>query len=698
MDTPQENYQKFLHLRQANLWNKLPGIYRAVITDTNDPLNMGRVRIKVPELHDFDLATEECPWAVPNQALGGKSTVVQYTPTIGDWVWVTFEKQHAYAPVWIGFATPLKNEYYAPFLLSQKPDYTDTTYNEEYFPKDGRPMVAGYQDRYGNIDISSSVGFYPIEHDLDPPAPDIDPYNKNILGNILIKPEVNNPDKKYITQVTKYGNILQLSDQGYYWKKEAEYGEFTGNFEQDKDYELKRTNYLLRLLNEDKPDTKQADGDQRRISLATRYGHKIECRDVGWAQPGPTASKSRPTEYGTEAYLSKEANNDYRWIKIRTKGGMLFQAYDKGFHPQNDTYIQRSHLDEVGPLTEREDIHWAGKDARWIRLVTRHGYKIVLDDRGSDNSRSEELENPTGNGVLLKGRRSPSAHGQETNGNPRGFYFEFNENIELNHTNWGTPAGQLIEQNDRYQYIMLSSGLGDDYAAEYKGIEENEFIGKPALTADPETNSHHLKIDLDNEYIRFKTRSKNGPGPKDPLVTSGVEIGDVNQGFEARDGQEGDGPWVEIVDSQNRGFWFSRSYQCGIWRSSSNNNMSICLDDTNKKIILQNNEQTGALEIYCTGQVNIISDDNINLQAVGSINMKASSVNIDSGGLQATFGANFQTTGQILASNFQISPGGSSVGSIQKSQLPSRIFPSDRAKTYNGPYPVPPREIIEHPL
>ena len=723
MDIADLTWGKFFDHRQRSLWERFPGHYRAQAVEVNDPAAMGRIRFKCPEMHDFDLKAEECPWAVPSFDLGGKKAGKITHPCIGDWVWVTFEKQHPFGPVWTGFATPIKRRYYVLSQIAEKPDpkldehnkspstldsknkpITYINYDEKYLPKDGRPMAYGEQDRYGNLEISSSIGYYPVEHDVDPPPPDIDPVNKNVLGSVLKRPEVNNPDKKFILKTTKYGNILLLGDQGYYWKKDGDYGEFYGDSDKDDKFETDRHLYLQKQINENQPRTDIQGGDQRRVELSTRYGHKIECRDVGWAQPGPKDSKSRKDEYGPPAYLSKEDKNDFRWIKIRTKGGMLFQAYDKGFDPQEDTFVARNRLEEVGASTEQEDKYWSDRDARWIRIVSRHGYKFVIDDRGSDSRSSEKLENPSGNGILIKGRRTASTHGIVKTGAPTGFYWEFNENDETNHSSWGSPTGQNIEINDRYQYIMMSSRLGDNWSASYQGLKENEFIGKPAMSAykeygyNPEIASHHLKIDLDNEYIRLKTRANKGYAPNNPVVDSGVDIQELNQGFEARDGQNEDGPWVEIVDSQNRGFWFSKKYQAGIWRSSSDSSMCMCIDDINKKIIIQNNELTGIVDIFAANGINIISGADINMQAVGNIRLKANSVEMSTTATNVQIRDKILTSGPVWASEFQIKPGGLPIASIDKSILPVKLFPSDRAKTYNGPFEIPDRDIIEHKL
>ena len=81
---------------------------------------------------------------------------------------------------------------------------------------------------------------------------------------------------------------------------------------------------------------------------------------------------------------------------------------------------ERLWKEEIRPKLDR---YWRKKDARWIRFVTRHGFKFVMDDRGSDKKDAEGKENPRGYGVLIKGRRSPGSQGQPAEGNPTGFFW-----------------------------------------------------------------------------------------------------------------------------------------------------------------------------------------------------------------------------------------------------------------------------------
>ncbi len=737
-------WNKFFQHRTRTLWERFPGHYRALVVETNDPLNMYRVRFKCPDMHDFDLEPGDCPWAVSCFDLGGKRTGRFSHPCIGDWIWITFEKQHPYGPIWTGFANPTRRKYYnypqvfqkTPLSVNEdgKPADRPNDYDEEYLPKDGRPMAHGWQDRYGNLDIHSSVGFYPEEHKNSPPTPDHDAVQKATFDQKQTAPEVNDPDKKYMARVTKYGSMFILSDQGYYWKKDGDRGEFSGSFKEDEEYEIKRFKGIQKTLNEGEPK-----GDHRRVSLMNRYGSKFEMRDTGWAQEGPIPSKSRKDEYGPRRTLSEESKKDYRWIKIRTKGGMLWQAYDKGFDPEEDKFVKRKVNEETEARSEREDKHWKDKDARWIRTVTRHGFKIVLDDRGSDPTRADKRSDPHGNGILIKGRREGSVKAVPKGGKGRGFFWEFNENDEANHTMWGTPMGLTMEMNDRYQYVLLSASLGKKWSPKWRGVEENEFVGKPAMSKNPEKTSHHLKLDHDNEYVRLKTRGGKGPRPMMPAEKSGAKF---QQGVEMRDGKSGDGPWTEIVDSERRGMWFSKYERLGIWRARKGRKMYQWFDEKKRAIVIYNNE--GEITIYAKTKVNIIAKRDVKLSADGNIDMHAKrAIRMEAAGTRLTInGAGVKTNKTYFGRRIQAQicthkvvgvgigtgvgsvrvgkktarvrvkvrvrvkgrtttgcqrPGGANVG---KPPIPNppKLEPTDRGQTYNEPFEECPRDEIEHPI
>lgn len=682
-----------IELNNEDLWNKFKGLYRAIVVETNDPLGMHRIRFKCPEMHDWNLEPEHCPWAVTSFEHGGKRCGFWTHPCIGDWIWISFEKGHAYGPIVVGFADPTRRKFYSlPSIYIKSPLPVDENgdaaeipedFDEDYLPADGRPMSIGRIDRYGNLDLMSSVGFFPVEHDTEPPDPDYDALQQSEFKQSNKKPKLNEPDVKYSLRMTKYGQIFLLSDQGYNWKKDGDYGEFTGDVEEDEDFEVERWKFYQKLLNEDEVK----DHDARRISLITRYGHKFEMRDVGWAQPGPISSKSRTDDFGEAKHLSSENENDQRWIKLRTKGGMLLQLSDKGFHPQDDEFVKRGLLEEVGDKADNEQ-EWKDKDARWMRLVTRHGYKIVLDDCGSDSKDADVKENPRGNGILIKGRRSPGSGDDSPEGNPIGFFWEFNENDKTNQTTWGSPLGHVIQINDRHQYIMLASSKSD-YPKEWKNLSENEFLLDAIVSDDQESKCHHLKIDHHNEYIRIKTRTGKGDDPDGDPVNPVDELGDINQGLEIRDGSKGDGSWVELVDSKDRNLWFWNKGEmiiCHARQKPEPVEMMWWFDEKEKNLVIRHNEDSGKIQIFCNQPVEIVSKDNVNIHAAQKITLRGDqSVSVTAGG------ANFEVSGQGVSASVKMmapkfvesSPSITPLEAPEEVSVPDKLSPEDRGKRYN---------------
>jgi hypothetical protein len=300
---PQHDLEHLIEPFGPSLWHRFQGRYRALIVETNDPLNMHRVRFRCPDMHDHDLDADMCPWAVTAPSLGGKRATEWRSPCVGDWVWIEFEKDHPYGPIVTGFADPLRRKMYSlAAVYVQTPLPVDELgkaaeqphdFDKDYLPKDGRPMSNGMQDRYGHLDMMSAVGFFPVEHKDPPPSAGYDPVQQTEYKQTKEPPKANDPDSKFMLRVSKYGHVILQGDQGYNWSKDRG-GEFHGDVIKDEKFEIARWKSLQKLVHEGQPK----EHDQRRMELRTRYGHKIELRDVGWAQSGPIASKSRDGEYG----------------------------------------------------------------------------------------------------------------------------------------------------------------------------------------------------------------------------------------------------------------------------------------------------------------------------------------------------------------------------------------------------------------
>jgi hypothetical protein len=86
------------------------GFYRGVVHSNKDPLNQGRLKVRVKQLFG-DTPTD---WAWPVQL---PSTTVQ-PPAVGQGVWVSFLGGNPSFPIWVGkYATEITDEY--PWYISK---------------------------------------------------------------------------------------------------------------------------------------------------------------------------------------------------------------------------------------------------------------------------------------------------------------------------------------------------------------------------------------------------------------------------------------------------------------------------------------------------------------------------------------------------------------------------------------------------
>lgn len=74
------------------------GKYRGVVTDNQDPLLMGRVRAKVPDV----MGDLESGWAMPCAPFGGNATGFFAIPPVSAGVWIEFEQGDPDYPIWSG--------------------------------------------------------------------------------------------------------------------------------------------------------------------------------------------------------------------------------------------------------------------------------------------------------------------------------------------------------------------------------------------------------------------------------------------------------------------------------------------------------------------------------------------------------------------------------------------------------------------
>lgn len=519
-----EAFDKFHQERTQDFWGgHYSGVYRGIVVETNDPLRMHRIRVKVLDLYNQNEKTENILWAtMANWFGGGPSAGSWVSASIGDFVWVTFERGHPYNPVVVGFADPTRIKNYVldsiygpppvPFdekgEISEKPEYS----NEDYLPKDQRPYSMGFKSPYGQEVILNYTGFFPETHKEKPVESGVDAVSSKDFQSSTNPPEPNKPDTKYMAFISGYGTTLIMHDAGHDWQKEI-----NGNKIKDEQYQIDRYKYNLEFLNESKAEGK----DQRRFEVRTRAGHKIELRDVGF-------NKSRQGEYGNSIALT-DKTQDERWIKHRTKGGHLFQMIDIGFDAEQDQFYKRLNKTESGADVENENLDLEGQDKRLIRIQTRHGNRMLFDDRGSDSTEAHIKEEPRGIGISIQTRR--------------GHYLGLCDRDEYNAIALQSARGQGMFISDKDQYVALSTETAERISPVREGAYGAEWPTAPWRKTDPETNTHHLVLDNKNQAARLKT-------PK-------------LQGLEFRDGnpestEECSKPaWAEMRDIHDRGIYFN---------------------------------------------------------------------------------------------------------------------------------------------
>lgn len=693
-----EFFDKFIEERQTSskgLFERFKGPMIAEVVDTNDPIGMHRIRVRIPELHDSDMNPDDCPWVRMAPWIGGSQCGSWNHYSIGDLIYVMFDKNHPYMPLCIGSADATRRARYSlESVYTRSPTVLDIEANadevfgsnadpdwlDDWLPHDRRPMSNGMKDRYGSCMMMNATGFFPINHKRLPSINGVDPLTNSNLENIREFPDYNDPDAKYMSFTSKYGNYMLLSDVGYEW-----WNEFNGDWDGDKterQWERDRAKYITKTNTEQKYRFR----DQRRTEMRTRYGHLFEMRDVGWnlsrqfeydrydqkiLANNKTIYQDEPPDYdefiqngGTrDQYLQEFGTDiDHRWIKIRTKGGHLFQMYDKGFDPANDNLIKKrlndnefgEFMDQEGPSNVETEFGygwWQDRlDGRFTRLITRYGYKFAIDDRGSSRTSAEKLVSPYGNGFLLKGRRPGN------DGTQRGFGIDINEKDKLNHMILYSPRSQSVEINDQYDYIMMSTDTHQSESSNEYNISEpwaargdNEFTTKTSMRNlesnipfNSELHTYHLKLDNNNKYVRFKTNNNLG----------------IPAGIESRN-KSGLPNWTEINDNQDRGLWFTNDYTRSVWRSNTIGQdynveplmwQSLNEQNNGQVLIINNGDVT---QIYVGNKMELISGGDIMFRCNKMSITSAEGVHIDTGSTSHIInGGGIGTEGDMYCSSY----------------------------------------------
>jgi hypothetical protein len=94
------NPERIARLVEERVENRFFGKYEGVVTKTDDPLGIGRLRAKVPAVLGEQV---ECGWALPCAPFGGgKDRGFLAIPEVGDTVWIEFAAGDVSRPIWAG--------------------------------------------------------------------------------------------------------------------------------------------------------------------------------------------------------------------------------------------------------------------------------------------------------------------------------------------------------------------------------------------------------------------------------------------------------------------------------------------------------------------------------------------------------------------------------------------------------------------
>jgi uncharacterized protein involved in type VI secretion and phage assembly len=74
------------------------GKYRGIVTDNKDPLNMGRIKARVPDVMGKDASG----WALPCVPFAGDGMGFYAIPAVDARVWIEFEQGDPDYPIWVG--------------------------------------------------------------------------------------------------------------------------------------------------------------------------------------------------------------------------------------------------------------------------------------------------------------------------------------------------------------------------------------------------------------------------------------------------------------------------------------------------------------------------------------------------------------------------------------------------------------------
>lgn len=123
------------------------GKYRAVVTDVDDPMKLGRLRARVPDV----TGDQESGWALPCVPFAGEGMGFFALPKKGAGVWIEFEHGDPDYPIWVGCWWGTSSE--LPTETMQQPDKRVVLKTAA-----GHSIVVDDSDGNGSIALQTSGG------------------------------------------------------------------------------------------------------------------------------------------------------------------------------------------------------------------------------------------------------------------------------------------------------------------------------------------------------------------------------------------------------------------------------------------------------------------------------------------------------------------------------------------------------------
>jgi uncharacterized protein involved in type VI secretion and phage assembly len=128
------------------------GKYRGVVTNNQDPLNLGRIQAKVPDVFG-DL---ESGWALPCVPFGGQGLGFFAVPAVNSLIWIEFEDGDPDYPIWSGCWWADKND--MPSILFSPATSSGVDPKILLMTKGGHYIVMDDSTNTGGITIQTSGG------------------------------------------------------------------------------------------------------------------------------------------------------------------------------------------------------------------------------------------------------------------------------------------------------------------------------------------------------------------------------------------------------------------------------------------------------------------------------------------------------------------------------------------------------------